>query len=316
MSPKYNHHRSLFTPKSKGPAICDPPSPLRNRPLFSLSTNSDDMIQSPLKSLPLASYNTFFSIQPQTIPADDEEGNIFLSTAAPTAQVPLTPLKQPRRVPGSAVPSARQQSTVVATAGDGTHAVSRSAAGTKRKSTTITTPLRQHNLTPLRSSQSAKLNDSGISFDRLARLSSPKFGASTPQSKAETDAHIRCQTDTLTRLRLSDPEVIDFDDAANDSGCEMDEGSAHRSPTMRKQSKSHAAKVDEVAEAVSPGGHIAKRRARSRPVSFELLEGAPNKSPLKVGLEQLNPWSSNCHHYLVRQAIWDSLSHWRDAPQA
>jgi mitosis inhibitor protein kinase SWE1 len=34
---------------------------------------------------------------------------------------------------------------------------------------------------------------------------------------------------------------------------------------------------DEVAEAVSPGGHVTKRRARSRPVSLELLESA--KSP-------------------------------------
>ena len=32
--------------------------------------------------------------------------------------------------------------------------------------------------------------------------------------------------------------------------------------------------MDEVAEAVSPGGHITKRRARSRPVSQELLESA------------------------------------------
>lgn len=250
------------------------------------------MTQSPFKPLPFVlPHNTFFTIQPQTIPADDVEGNIFLSTAAPTAQVPLTPLKHPRRVPSSAVLSSRQQNAMTPLAGDGGNAVSRGAAGIKRKSTTITTPLRQHSLTPLRASQSSELNDSGVSFDRLAPLPSPTFGINTPQSKAETDARLRCQTDTLTRLRLSDSEVIDFDDAANDSGCEMDEGSVHRSPTIRKQPKSHTTKADEeVAEVISPGGHIAKRRARSRPVSFELLEGAfkpPNKSPLKVGLEFL-----------------------------
>ncbi|KAG1884494.1 uncharacterized protein F5891DRAFT_971144, partial [Suillus fuscotomentosus] len=35
---------------------------------------------------------------------------------------------------------------------------------------------------------------------------------------------------------------------------------------------------DEVTEAISPGGHIIKRRARSRPVSIELLESV-NHSP-------------------------------------
>lgn len=39
--------------------------------------------------------------------------------------------------------------------------------------------------------------------------------------------------------------------------------------------------LDEVAEAVSPGGHVTKRRARSRPVSLELLESVhpPSASP-------------------------------------
>lgn len=189
--------------------------------------------------------------------------------------------------------SGRRKNTVALPTGDGDTAVSRgTTAGTKRKNTTSTTPLRQHNLTPLRSSQSAKLNDSGISFDRLAPFTAPKFGANTPQSKAETDAYLRRQTDTLTRLRLSDPEIIDFDDAANDSGCELDEGSAHRSPTIRKQPRPlivdrvHAAKAnEEVAEAISPGGHVTKRRARSRPVSSELLEGllkSPKNSPSNV----------------------------------
>ena len=41
---------------------------------------------------------------------------------------------------------------------------------------------------------------------------------------------------------------------------------------------------DEVAEAISPSGHITKRRARSRPVSLELLESihSPFHSPRKV----------------------------------
>ena len=230
-----------------GPVICDPPSPLRNPPLFPLSTNiqdSDDMTFSPFKSPPLVPpLNALFIIQPQTISADDEEGNIFLSTTASPPQLPLTPLKYPRRVPSSTVLTAGQRSTAASLTGN---AVSRGNAGMKRKSTCSTTSLRQQRLTPLKSSQSAKLNDSGISFDRLASLLTPKFGASTPQSKAETDAHLKCQTDTLTRLRLSDPEVVDFDDAANDSGCD----GSHLSPTIRKHPKpltmdTHRSKVTE-----------------------------------------------------------------------
>jgi mitosis inhibitor protein kinase SWE1 len=249
------------------------------------------MIQSPFKSPPLVPpLNALFTIHPQTIPADDEEGNIFLSTAASIAQPPITPLKQPRRVPSNSLLSA----TVAPLAWDANNPVSRAAAGIKRKSTCSTTSLRQQSLTPLRTSQSAKLNDSGISFDRLAPPLAPNFGLNTPQSKADTDAHLRSQTDTLTRLRLSDQEVVDFDHAADESDCEMDDASADRSPSTRKQPKSlmidtvHAAKADqEVAEAISPGGHVSKRRARSRPVSLELLEcvlRSPRNSPLKVSL--------------------------------
>ena len=37
-------------------------------------------------------------------------------------------------------------------------------------------------------------------------------------------------------------------------------------------------KEDEVVEAMSPGGHVNKRRARSRPVSAELLAATPAPS--------------------------------------
>ena len=42
---------------------------------------------------------------------------------------------------------------------------------------------------------------------------------------------------------------------------------------------------EEVAEAISPGGHIVKQHACSRPISAELLKFyKPPKSPHKVGL--------------------------------
>ncbi|KAJ7188087.1 kinase-like domain-containing protein, partial [Mycena filopes] len=90
--------------------------------------------------------------------------------------------------------------------------------GTKRKNTA--TPLR---LPPVASP----------AFHRLGPLPAPQFTTRTPQSAAETDAHLRTHTANLTRLRLDDD------------------------PT-------------------SPGGHVTKRRARSRPVSQELLDASPS----------------------------------------
>ena len=96
---------------------------------------------------------------------------------------------------------------------------------------------------------------------------------------------------------MSDDEVL------NDSGCEMDDEDPGNSLFLSKQrismkgtqplkslvfrpSASKGKEKEEVAEAISPGGHIVKRRARSRPVSAELLESnfKSPKSPIKVCL--------------------------------
>ncbi|CAK5281595.1 unnamed protein product [Mycena citricolor] len=122
------------------------------------------------------------------------------------------------------------------------------AAGTKRKSSqhTISTPLR---LTPL-----PPTSGSGISFQRLAPLPAPQFATRTPQSIAEADAHIRSHTATLTQLRISDLQ---------------DEFEDDELPVLSRP--------EEIVEACSPGGHITKRRARSRPVSQELMmRGSPS----------------------------------------
>lgn len=149
--------------------------------------------------------------------------------------------------------------------------------------------------------QSNKECDGTLSFDRLAPLSEPRFITKTPQTKTETDAYLKRQTATLTRLRLSDPKGVDFDGAADDSGCEDESHVLSPSPTKVKQIGKASQQPrhlvmdlpytgkdsKEVVEAVSPGGHVTKRRARSRPVSAELLEGAfksPKRSPFKVGL--------------------------------
>ncbi|KAK7005642.1 kinase-like domain-containing protein [Favolaschia claudopus] len=122
------------------------------------------------------------------------------------------------------------------------------AAGTKRKqhASTTSTPLR---LAPLPSP-----NGPHIPFHRLAPLPAPQFATRTPNTIAEADAHLRSHTATLTRLRISDLNDEFYDDLAPQ-------------PPSRPE---------EVVEASSPGGHITKRRARSRPVSQELLEGSPS----------------------------------------
>lgn len=219
----------------------------------------------------------------QPLPIDDEDGAIFLSPRQPL----LTPSKAEHR-------------TALATRTN-TDARAGASAGTKRKSTPLATPLRPNTLTPLKITQSA-------AFDRLAPLPAPKFNTRTPQTKGETDVYLTRQTATLTRLRLSDRHGSDGSDEfcgpANDSGCELDEDdtghglflsnkSHHASGkqiTPLKALAFHAphvkgkGKEEEVAEAVSPGGHITKRRARSRPLSSDLLEysfKAP-QSPTKV----------------------------------
>ena len=309
MSPKYHHNRNHFSPKSKGSAQYESPSPLRNRPLFPLSTNipdSDDMLQSPYSPSHLAPQsNPFLTTKPQAIPADDEEGHIFLATTASIGKPLLTPVKKLRRVSSRSALLFRQPSTAVPViTGDDNTAVSRTVgAGTKRKSSANTTPLRTHcTTTPLKLTQPNK--DAGSGLHRLAPLTAPKFVADTPKTKAETEAYLRRHTDTLTRLRLSDPDGIDFNRPADDSGCEMDEDAGHAlSPTKPKPPKRlvieamQAGKGDEeVIEAISPGGHVTKRRARSRPVSVELLEftfKSPKKSPVKV----------SCHFMLRRLKI-------------
>lgn len=117
----------------------------------------------------------------------------------------------------------------------------------KRKSTSSSfrTPLRQHSLTPLKITPALNPRSS-FAFDRLAP---PDLTASPTPPQA---ADLPKQTASLTRLRLSDMIHTDVPSLLLTSD-------VHDQPT-------------EVAEAVSPGGHITKRRAKSRVVSSQLLE--------------------------------------------
>lgn len=163
--------------------------------------------------------------------------------------------------------------------------------GSKRKPTPLAfTPLRSsHAMTPLTVASVEKLNDSGVAFDRLAPLSAPRFTLRTPQSKAETEMHLKHQAETMTTLTLKDlrrsEEEGEYHLGHNILPRELVGGGAVAQSTLEKENVETArdARVEimlnrkgfvndaEVIEAVSPGGHITKRRARSRPVSAELL---------------------------------------------
>ncbi|KAK0239039.1 hypothetical protein EDD85DRAFT_936207 [Armillaria nabsnona] len=194
----------------------------------------------------------------------DEDETLVFKTVQPLH----TPARQPPARPALAV---KQLNATIA------HPPSRVGAGTKRKTTPNATPLRPNTLTPLVVTSSKPFGPSGMSFDRLGPLPPPKFGPRTPRTGTEADASLCNHTTTFTRLKISDLNRTDDDD---DSGCDISEpptgplfgGDHPPNQTRRDNRRLMNAKQEEVVEAVSPGGHITKRRARSRPVSDELLE--------------------------------------------
>ena len=162
-------------------------------------------------------------------------------------------------------------------------------AGTKRKPTPIafTTPDRRCMLTPLNVTHSASDSGDGepFGFERLAPLPAPSFLVRTPQAKADSDVHLKSQADSMRRLKIKD-RGFSSEESGYDSGAEAQEGryASDASPSTVKSKKSPGLALligrsirndDEVIESMSPGGHVNKRRARSRPVSAELLAATP-----------------------------------------
>ncbi|KAF8622772.1 hypothetical protein AX15_006855 [Amanita polypyramis BW_CC] len=287
------------------------PSPLQQRLLFPSTSDildTDDLFsQSPYKpSAPAQNHHTSYPTKPMPIAVDDDEGSIFLSSTSNSPFIPVsssqplrTPAKQAHGLVGRAALSVKQLNTPlnlhpVSVATNATHV----GAGTKRKqsSQNTSTPVRPHTLTPLRVAASKTVDPRATAcfiFDKLAPIEAPKFIARTPQSKAETDAHLRRQTATLTKLKLADLNNLDNEFSLNPCCDLVDDDmdgfkaiatslggiSGHKILANRSKDK------EEVAEAVSPGGHVIKRRARSRPVSAELLESTlrpSSSSPSKV----------------------------------
>ncbi|CCM00272.1 uncharacterized protein FIBRA_02302 [Fibroporia radiculosa] len=180
------------------------------------------------------------------------------------------------------------------------------AAGVKRKPApnTCVTPSRDRTLTPLTVTSAATRrqdDSSAVSFDRLAPLPAPRFNIRTPQTGVEAELHLKKQAETMTMLKISDmhcsdesgydtgPDSRGVDDQGQMSLFETVDPPAVPSTVMKAKRSARAVPKtpalevfirkgqvnnEEVAEAISPGGHITKRRARSRPVSAELLESA------------------------------------------
>ncbi|TFK23926.1 hypothetical protein FA15DRAFT_670013 [Coprinopsis marcescibilis] len=260
------------------------PSPLRQPAIFSPKfannqDHDDHFLHSPYSSPAQAQLfkSPSYTTKPQPIRADDEEGLIFLSANpstsftslfhSSTSPRPLASFRRPQaptgRVPLS-VRDVNEQQTVPAANDPATS--TRVGIGTKRKSTPQCTPL--------------KVDTSGP-FERLAPLCAPRFALQTPQSKADADAFISKNTATLTKLKLCDraDRMDTSTDSDHDSDCEF--GNRVGASLFNKGAAKGKDK-EEIAEAISPGGHIVKRRARARPLSAELREQAlRSPSPAK-----------------------------------
>ena len=76
-------------------------------------------------------------------------------------------------------------------------------------------------------------SDSARLFDRLAPLSAPRFAPArtTPQTKAETELHLKKQAETMTML-----SIRDLDRSGDESGYDSDPDANHNGPgTIEKQ---------------------------------------------------------------------------------
>ncbi|GBE81461.1 predicted protein [Sparassis crispa] len=323
-----------FTSNSFSPMFTSPPR--RHPPPTADPMDTDDIFQSPYSasSRPLSVRNDRI-IYKKSRADDDEEfdnGWSFVPSSStmfshnmvpPSSPIPLrsslrTPVKQIRATPDRPVLSVKHLNTPSVSP----------AVGSKRKPSkrtpVCTTPQCQGFLTPLNVTSAAgreQGDSSGVAFDRLAPLSAPRFVLHTPQTKAETEMHLKRQAETMTLLRISDMDRSG-DESGYDSGPGEDNGrrlfgdnaapnmvssvaskgktkvGLSRSPALRLLMRKGDTNDTEVVEAISPGGHVTKRRARSRPVSSELLEsvrGAPVILDYKVNVasQYINEMQTN-----------------------
>ncbi|KAF8423703.1 hypothetical protein L210DRAFT_3653791 [Boletus edulis BED1] len=292
---------SADSSSAPGPSYDSPmltPSPLRQRafsPPVHDPEQDDIFLQSPFNSPPPVHRLYPQRVHKQPVPINDDEGNNFLSpSSVATSPFFPAPTSQPLRTPLNARSQVASMSAVPGT-----------GVGTKRKSSVqsggFSTPLWQTASTPLSISAANADPASGVAFHRLAPLPAPQFGIHTPltQSKAETEAHLKGQAETMKQMHIRDMENSDEDWGViedDDSAYEVEEQNSvptkkpllNKLPLLSRWSKNQlcsprkpltikavpqkGSALDEVTEAISPGGHILERQARSRPLFLELLE--------------------------------------------
>lgn len=276
------------------------PSPLKRHTLPVASMDDDDVFSSPAP-VPFTRRENTPGRKPGLFDTDDDGLLLAVPSSAqsralfpPSSSSPMplrTPVKQTPisfQTPARPVLSVRQTNTA--------------AAGTKRKPTpsAFISPEQKCILTPLNIT-SGDSGDEGFGFNRLAPLSAPRFTARTPQTKKDTEQHLKKQADSMKKLKLID-RIQSGEESGYDSGAEAreDEGmalfaappttaksKAKKSPGLALRVGKSLSNDDEVVESLSPGGHVNKRRARSRPVSTELLRSvATTPAPNKVRYHQ------------------------------
>ncbi|KAG1775748.1 hypothetical protein EV702DRAFT_1233957, partial [Suillus placidus] len=277
--------------------------------------DSDIFLQSPFRS-PLIVHRLYPISHPKPIKPimlDDDEATLFLSSSSAvpspffhhtSTQPLLTPVKD-------------FYCTVLAVKQLNSQPAHHVGIGTKRKLaqsgggdfSTPLCPVPSTTCTPLSISALKPDPSSGIAFHRLAPLPAPRF-TPQPKSKADTDAFVKKQAETMKRLRIQDP-----DDSDEDWGIIEDRDSdgepVHRLPalhkcksrfiSLKKSLLINAALVpqkgsskDEVTEAISPGGHIINSQGPVAPIlsSTGALSGWPRIS----GVDDAHLHSFNQSH--------------------
>ena len=300
-----------FMPKSsRNQSPMRSSSPLKRMPMPVDSMDEDDVFSSPMPaSFRLGDHKENTSRRRSNLFAMDEDDALFLPPTSPAHSRTLFPPSSspmPLRTPVKSSSNMFETPVrpVFSVASTNSPFVTTAAAGTKRKPApaAFSTPDRRCMLTPLNVTASRAVSDVGdgesSAFERLAPLPAPSFTVRTPQTRADAEAHLKHQTDSMRRLKIKDRNMSG-EESGYDSGAEAQQergkpvyaGGAPPSTIKSRKSPGLALLIrkgvqndDEVIESMSPGGHVNKRRARSRPVSAELLAATPAPRTAEVRL--------------------------------
>jgi hypothetical protein len=245
------------------------PSPLKPRSQFTAANWDDGFFDSPYRSPTLA-----YSARPEAMRDENERVVPFnLTPDSPTPTDTFTSFMPSSSSTALYTPVKPSQSTFDEDMSSSP--IASSGLGTKRKSSSILTPLRQHKLTPLSISREH-------SFPKLDPLPRPLFY--TPRASGNPD-----HTDTMGKLTLSD--LDDDDDLVarpkKFAKARKSEPAVLRGPSdppKHALNRSWGSKGD--SQDLSTANIAGKRRARARPVPArdkrEQVKQQTSVSPRKV----------------------------------